>query len=127
MTTRTPNRRVAIAMGRFQKDMTKFFIAIGELTEKNAWLKFQAIVLRIFNKIKNRTPVDTGFAKSSWRVEIRQDERGLFSAEIWNGVWYIVLLEYGHSKQAPKGMVRITLIEQSLTMRRILKGLSRGR
>ena len=114
-------------MTRFLRDMNKFFIAIGDLTETNAWIKFQAIVLRTFNKIKNRTPVDTGFAKSSWRVEINHDTPGLFQAKIYNGAWYIALLEYGHSKQAPQGMVRITLIEQSITIRRILKGLSRGR
>ena len=127
MTTNYPTDKVAIAMGRFQRTMTQFFIQIAGLTKDNAWRKFQAIVLTSFNKIKNRTPVDTGLAKSSWRVEIDQPEEGYFTAEIWNGVVYIVRLEYGWSKQAPAGMVRITLLKQSVVLRNILKGLSRGR
>jgi len=127
MTTRNPNTRVAIAMGGFTRSMTEFFTAIAGLTKDNAWKKFQAFVLVTFNKIKNRTPVDTGMAKSSWRVEINQVEEGYFTAEIWNGVHYIVYLEFGSSKQAPAGMLRIVLLKQSAVIRNILKGLSRGR
>lgn len=78
----------------------------------------------------SHTPVDTGFAKGSWQPSINtiKDGKGspdkasgrvsaeaaLVAAQVkagdvfylTNNAHYIVNLEYGHSKQAPNGMVR---------------------
>lgn len=82
------------------------------------------------------TPVDTGFARSNWQVSLgapdvsegvgdhqttydwdapfQAGQATILSAElgetiaIANGAAYIVALEYGHSQQAPQGMVQLT-------------------
>ncbi len=84
------------------------------------------------------TPVDTGLARSSWHIQLNnralppmrsapvRGHSGAVRGEvpgtatvasfglgdvlyILNNVAYIRSLEYGHSKQAPRGMVRLTL------------------
>jgi len=55
-------------------------------------------------RIERRTPVDTGLAKNSWFIE----EDGIYSSDEGGK---IMALEYGHSNQAPLGMVRITAAE----------------
>lgn len=79
------------------------------------------------------TPVDTGFARASWWKNIgtvgthpSPPTEGQSSspnlaplgkldlndkAYLSNNVEYILALEYGHSGQAPDGMVRITLAQ----------------
>lgn len=54
-------------------------------------------------RIKNRTPVDTGQAKNGWYINKDGD--------IANPHEYVKYLEFGHSDKAPKGMVRITALE----------------
>ena len=70
------------------------------------------------SEIQIRTPVDTGVARKGWK---RTEADGYI---YWtNGVDYIRALEYGHSKQAPRGMVRITLAELPAKARAALNGL----
>lgn len=54
------------------------------------------------NRIAIRTPVATGRAQAGWHVE---------GHAIVNEVDYVQFLEYGHSNQAPNGMVRVSLEE----------------
>lgn len=81
--------------------------------------------------VREKTPVDTGFAQNSWFAEVgdgaTQDDNGgsggpraaeavaqsgAFDAiTIANGAEYIGVLENGHSKQAPNGMVDVTIAE----------------
>lgn len=79
---------------------------ISEL-ENAALESASSAALRIFEKIVSRTPVDTGKARDSWTLK---DEGDAFVVE--NDVPYIGALERGHSKQAPGGMVAITLAEE---------------
>ena len=58
------------------------------------------------NRVIERTPVDTGRAKSGWELSLTEAE-----ATLRNQVAYIRALEYGHSQQAPQGMVRVTIAE----------------
>lgn len=85
--------------------------------------------LQIQKGITLKTPVDTGRARANWfmaegaAIEASSLEktprtyaRGDFQGKgavifITNSLPYIVPLEYGHSKQAPAGMVRVTLAE----------------
>ena len=58
-------------------------------------------------KIMAITPVDTGRCRAGWRM----NQETPLSWIIDNPVEYTIYLEYGHSKQAPAGMVRITAQE----------------
>ena len=75
------------------------------------------------------TPVDTGYARGSWYPAINgvpvetgvvpdstSRARRVFetgkagdSFELWTNTVYMPSLEYGSSKQAPRGMVRLTM------------------
>ena len=82
------------------------------------------------SRFQKRTPVDTGFARNSWLVTTSPDAYGTPGANnldahlflvnriklgqtiyINNGAEYIGILERGHSRQAPRGMVAVTLPE----------------
>jgi hypothetical protein len=61
--------------------------------------------------VRGRTPIDTGNARSGWeRFPPGLSEIGT-TQWVYNDVPYIVALEYGHSRQAPNGMARITAAE----------------
>jgi hypothetical protein len=99
----------------------------------------QATAIEGINRLVDRTPVDTGAAKFHWFVRPLPDER--FDKErtdpsgaqpksrakrdvklfrigqtVWlvNSAPYFVYLEHGSSKQAPNGIVAITLAEMQL-------------
>lgn len=92
--------------------------------------------LDLASRIIDRTPVKTGRAKANWRVTLENPAnsslldtdpgggstfakaastlgraRYIQNVYIANNVEYIVGLEYGKSKQAPAGMVRISVAE----------------
>lgn len=97
------------------------------------------VTLDLFARVVRRTPVDTGRARGNWQVGINSVPRGETGAGsegkvaakavvgaatadairakmgdrvfIVNSVPYIFRLERGSSKQAPAGMVTITLRE----------------
>lgn len=103
-------------------------------------------VLEITNRVRDRTPRDTGMAANSWLVTFdRQDEGDLGNNDeaspsvdeiaanlpnpiyINNGVNYIGVLEAGHSNQSPQGMVDITLAEAPQILRDELEDELRSR
>lgn len=61
------------------------------------------------DEIVERTPVDTGAAAAAWSAPVITETPTRVDARISNGVKYAVFLEYGSSKQAPSGMVRVSL------------------
>ena len=92
------------------------------------------IVLELLTRIVEGTPVATGLARANWQVTIGEVSEELFEVRgpsevisagmqavsdippfsivyITNNVPYIVFLERGHSKQAPKGMVEVSVGE----------------
>lgn len=84
------------------------------------------IALALDDKITAGTPVDTGRARANWFVsegaprtdttesttpEQRPQLTGRAPIYVTNSLPYIVPLEFGHSKQAPHGMVRKALAE----------------
>lgn len=92
----------------------------------------RGIALEFARRVIRRTPVDTGRARAGWSAILDahgipipggkgsakgRSESGFSetdrSVEIVNGVPYIVALEFGHSKQAPSGMVRVTVSEMT--------------
>lgn len=60
--------------------------------------------LYALSRIQLLTPVDTGRARGGWRFA----RDGRYTMRVFNNVHYIIYLEYGHSQQAPHGMVRLT-------------------
>jgi len=80
----------------------------------------------LFEKIVRRTPVDTGRARAGWKPpeERREGKRRTWVIE--NDVEYVIYLEYGWSRQAPLGMVRISMAEMAAKVRKLLAGVEAG-
>jgi len=109
----------------FEADLNKFAIR----TELELDTVVRKIALSLYDGITNKTPVDTGRAKGNWnlsvdsmdtsvnpkargkkRVSLKKGD-GNNVIYISNSLPYIGVLEDGHSKQAPHGMVALTLAE----------------
>lgn len=91
----------------------------------------RAVTIGVFSSVIKMTPVDTGRAKGNWQCTIgspasgdttRLGESGSLSevlettpreagekVYLTNNLPYIQKLEYGHSTQAPSGMVRVSI------------------
>ncbi len=95
---------------------------------------FRGVMIEMGRSVINLTPVDTGLAKANWQFSVdnpatasvlEKDKGGMETlsklitsvrnltfgqtAYLVNNLRYAKSLEYGHSQQAPTGMVRITL------------------
>lgn len=118
--------------GPFQGAMSDYAEATKALMERIV----AGAVIETAARVIERTPVDTGFARSAWQVSAGQarpgeveaaDRSGLVAlleikrnlAEggfqpVWvihNNAEYAWALERGHSQQAPQGMVGLTARE----------------
>lgn len=100
----------------------------------------QRLSLQVLRRVVLKTPVDTGRARGNWIVAVNRIPQGIVEIEkltrqeatdlslsrgipviekskpftaisIANNLPYIGVLEFGGSKQAPQGMVRVTLAE----------------
>lgn len=116
----------------FQKDLKKFSINLGDVSEK----VFRGTSIDISTKVITRTPVDTGRARGNWfpsfdepseQTTTNVSKTGLDSITratqkvrtsrlgqsfyLTNNLPYIERLENGYSDQAPNGMVERTLVE----------------
>lgn len=116
---------VVLSMQGFGSAVAESFAAIRNLSMTQRKRIFKALVLDVYTRIYNETPVDLGYAQKGWNIEITEGEDWI-AAEIWNGVVYIVALEYGHSLQAPNGMVRRNLAEAANRLRDARKELVGG-
>ena len=103
------------------------------------------IALELLASVVRKSPVDTGLFRSSWRVSMnsvdatvsaiatldalaagREMLRTFRTADtiyITNSLEYARKLEYGWSKQAPQGMVRLTVAELPDSIRRAVSAL----
>ena len=106
----------------------------------------------LYNKIVEKTPVDTGRAKCNWNISInKQDsttnngytvkdlatrirenagivnEQGKAEDVIYisNNLPYIEALEHGHSQQAPEGMVKMTLVNAQNILNAAVEAVNR--
>ena len=115
---------------------TKFAVNVRQWAEKTG-LKTEQVVraatLEIFSRVILKSPVDTGRFRGNWQVDRRgfdwekNDKTGSVTIEkvtadvmasevggvtsLINNLPYAERLEFGHSKQAPEGMVRLTAKE----------------
>lgn len=104
----------------------------AKLIDVNLGAVMRKITIDLHGKITKRTPVDTGRARASWAVSINAPPSGpppppgsyptppmvdagkitgKTRVYIVSRLVYIEPLENGHSKQAPRGMLRIALAE----------------
>lgn len=96
----------------------------GEKTKKKVQEVQRWAVLESYSRMVTRSPVDTGLFKGSWGIqkgspysvqpggmEVALEWKDDGSMFIANNLPYAVALEYGHSKQAPNGVARITAAE----------------
>ena len=102
------------------------------------------IGVEALRRVKLKTPVDTGHAQNNWLLNVGSPDTGgtvsqagvatdVFAARnadalanypegkypaiyIQNNLPYILALEYGYSKQAPAGMVAVTVAELEALM-----------
>jgi len=62
--------------------------------------------VELMERVKQRTPVDTGHLQNSWGFQMKST-----SYEVYNTKDYAAYVEYGTEKMAPRGMLRTTLLE----------------
>lgn len=117
-----------LSLYKFKADIAKF----AQQLDINLATVIRKIALDLWTKVTKKTPVDTGRARASWIVSEGEPDivttapvgtnavptppdfsnvDGTKVVYILNNVSYIEALEDGHSKQAPAGMVRISLAE----------------
>lgn len=116
--------------------MSGFSIPLDRLAERyNA--KLEDVVRKstfdLFRSVTLKSPVDTGRFRANWNVSqgspdytiTASTNAGRVNAEVGkaarlpaggvvflsNGLPYARRLEYGYSKQAPQGMVRVSVVE----------------
>ena len=94
---------------QLEKQFDAFLAVVGAMS-KDIDGQFAVLVGETFEQVQRRTPVDTGNARSGWTIE-RLEGNGETVWRIANSVGYAVYLEYGWSKQAPAGMLRVSLLE----------------
>ncbi len=122
--------------------------AFADSVDATVEVAARKIAQALYNGIIQRTPVDTGFARSQWQILFASDEVavrpvGDHTAEdlvklstytkvatgmivIANGAAYIKKLEYeGHSPQAPEGMARVTMADVQSQIDAIMQAAAR--
>lgn len=89
-------------------DIKQGFQNIKKFLAEQETAAIKGLSFDFLSQVQARTPVRTGRARAGWRINQGKDQ---FETTISNGVSYIVELEYGKSRQAPFGMVRVSLAE----------------
>ena len=112
-----------MSISSFDNEIKKFAKKAGLEVDKVV----RKITLHAYNGVTRKTPVDTGRARANWNMSegsinasVKNEATttqpfkkfsGKHSIYITNSLSYIGLLEKGSSKQAPKGMVDVTMNE----------------
>lgn len=116
--------------GTFSEQLEGF----AEYAKEAADEIFKSVVIQVGSSLINLSPVDTGRFLANWQFSINSTSNASLdetdqmgdktlarfvkevgpltygqTAYIYNNLIYGVSLEYGHSRQAPAGMLRITL------------------
>ncbi|HHZ69082.1 MAG TPA: HK97 gp10 family phage protein [Methylococcaceae bacterium] len=96
----------------------------------------RAASIVIGNRVIKRSPVDTGRFRGNWFTWINEESEGALlpvtkSLQIGdtlgftNNLPYSLPLEFGHSDQAPSGMVRVSVADWQLVVSKMIKGLTK--
>ncbi|HEX7048653.1 MAG TPA: HK97 gp10 family phage protein [Longimicrobiales bacterium] len=126
--------------------------AATQRLRENAEKYMRALALEALARLMRKTPVDTGRARANWNVALGSPDRstdedrtiadaGRAQAEgvrviaefgpgrvlyVTNSLPYIQDLEDGRSKQAPQGMVKVTVAELKPLASRIAARIAAG-
>lgn len=107
----------------FSADLAQAAQVLGVESARDAAV---VVALTLHRKVSEKTPVKTGRARANWflaegapRIETTTSVtpetppplKGESVIFLTNSLPYIVPLEYGHSQQAPFGMVRVSIAE----------------
>lgn len=107
----------------FAADLDKAAQVLGVETAGEAAV---TLALTLHSKVSAKTPVDSGRARANWflaegapRIDTTESTTpvspppltGKSVIYLTNSLPYIVPLEYGHSQQAPFGMLRVSIAE----------------
>lgn len=123
-----------MTVATFNADLDKFARSTGLEIEKVV----RKIAVEIYKGVTEKTPVDTGRAKANWNIgygsinfTITKDTQfriisppkgsGKRPIYITNHLPYIGALENGSSKQAPRGMVDLTMLEAQRSIRNVVR------
>lgn len=126
-----------MALGSFELDIARFVAKANG----NINLIIRKIALDLFTRVILKTPVDTGRLRGSWTVTIGATPSGSIALDDKDGsatiartaaatlnlkageiifltssLEYARAIEFGHSKQAPGGMVRLSVSEFPLVV-----------
>jgi hypothetical protein len=115
----------------FKRSIGRMLAGLGDRTDTVArdMASIMAMNVIVGGAYASGTPVDTGFARGSWypaingkplaegivpdavsrAIQLLSEGKAGDRFELWTNTSYMPSLEYGHSKQAPRGMVRLTL------------------
>lgn len=129
-----PDNYMSIMFGGEQGTFTEQLEGFAEYAKQMADEIFKSVVIQIGASVINLSPVDTGRFLANWQFGIDSVSNASLDATdqmgdetlarfvkevgpltygqtayIYNNLIYAIPLEYGHSKQAPRGMLRITL------------------
>jgi hypothetical protein len=121
-----------VTLGNFQLDIQRFV----DKAKGNVDLVVRKVALDVFRRVILKSPVDTGRFRGNWQVAINSVPPGTLATTdksggatisrvssvalgakagqviyLVNNLPYARALEYGWSKQAPAGMVRLTVQE----------------
>lgn len=125
---------------------------VVEELEDHADRLVRAFTLEATSRVVKKTPVDTGRARGNWNVgrrkpdtrvdENRTDKGGGVTIQravaelprlghgdtvfVTNSLPYLPALEDGHSRKAPKGMVKVTVQELKTLWGQIVRTVKRG-
>lgn len=123
-------------IGDFKADLKRF----AKQIDTDFTTVFKKIVFEAYTRFVQRSPVDSGRFRASWTVQestpnLTTKAPGSYSGAppippytvsqpytiVWiaNALPYAERLEFGWSKQAPQGMVRLTLAELTSYINRI--------
>jgi len=111
-----------MSVASFQLDLKKF----AKQLDLDLELVTRKIAFDLYTDITQMTPVDTGRAKANWNIGFRNINTqitdntvftpvdipkgaGKHAIYITNHLPYIGVLENGSSKQAPSGMVKVSM------------------
>ncbi len=134
-----------MSLGSFEIDIQRFV----DRAKGNVNLVIRKIALDLFTRVIMKSPVLTGRFRGNWQIAIGSipsgtleiDDKGgtatiskvtattlgLVAGQVItlvNNLTYAQSLEFGHSRQAPNGMVRLTLLEYPQVVRTAASAVS---
>ena len=115
--------RATGSAGRGFNAALELFMAELESEAEELLEVFKVQIDELFSLMVARTPVKSGKLKKAW--EIARLGEGDLSVEVLlsNATFYLRFVEFGSSKQAPKGFIRVSFKDFKDKLTKILRGL----